>query len=253
MNLFWVINASNWKRLGFFVLAAFFTAGIVYMEAPSLPVFSDQDKPAALHRVEAEKPELALTFDISWGDQELEPILAALEAEKIDMATFFLSAAWAERHPELVQKIVDAGYEIGSHGYKHEHYTTWELEDIKKDMLTAHRVLTELTEEEPTLIRPPNGSFDDRVLGVAQDLGYQVIHWSVQTNDWQQPGVEAIVETATTNIQNGDILHFHASDSATETAEAMPIVLQRLREQGYHFVSISRLVSGADVDLDEAM
>ncbi len=234
-------------------IAAFFTAGILFVESPLLPVFSpgDGEEPVAIHRVEAEHPELALTFDISWGEQQLGPILDVLEDKNIDHATFFVSAAWAERHPDLLESIVDAGYEIGSHGYRHEHYTGWEEEDIKKDIQQAHRILSELTDEPPQLLRPPNGSFDRRVLQVAESMNYDVIHWSIHSHDWENPGVDAIVENATTNISNGDILLFHASDSAKQTPEALPIALDKLESDGYSFVSISQLMTGVEMEAEE--
>lgn len=233
-------------------IAAFFTAGILYVETPLLPVFSpNEEGPVAIHRVEAERPELALTFDISWGEQQLAPILETLQHKNVEHATFFVSAAWAERHPDLLQTIVDAGYEIGSHGYRHEHYTRWEEDQIKKDIQQAHSVLSELTEEAPKLLRPPNGSFDKRVLEVAESLNYDVIHWSIHSHDWENPGVEAIVENTTTNVTNGDIILFHASDSAKQTPEALPIALDKLESEGYSFVTISQLLTGVEMNAKE--
>ncbi|MCR6104930.1 polysaccharide deacetylase family sporulation protein PdaB [Salipaludibacillus agaradhaerens] len=251
MNFIWIWRAKSLKRFMIISIAAFFTAGILYVESPLLPVFSTGDKPVAIHRVEAERPDLALTFDISWGEEQLEPILAVLKEEKVEEATFFVSGAWAERHPDLLEKIDEAGYEIGSHGYRHEHYTLWEEEDVKKDIQRAHNAISELTEEQPKYLRPPNGSFDDRILEVAEDLNYDVIHWSIHTHDWENPGVDTIVANATTNVENGDIILFHASDSAKQTVEALPIVLEKLKKDGFSFVSISHLLSGASVDAKE--
>lgn len=251
MNFIWVWNVKTVKRYMIVGLAAFFTAGILYVEAPFLTVFSPDDDPVAIHRVEAEKPELALTFDISWGEEQLGPILETLEEEGIEYATFFVSAAWAERHPDLLQSIVESGYEIGSHGYRHEHYTRWEDDQIKNDIQQAHRVLSELTETAPQYLRPPNGSFDQRVLDVAASLDYEVIHWSIHSHDWENPGVDMIVENVTTNVENGDIILLHASDSAEQTSEALPIALRKLKDDGFSFVSISQLVTGVDVDTEE--
>ncbi|WP_416148263.1 polysaccharide deacetylase family sporulation protein PdaB [Salipaludibacillus sp. HK11] len=253
MNFIWVWRAKTLKRYMIIGIAAFFTAGILFVESPFLPVFSpdDGDGPVAIHRVEAERPELALTFDISWGEQQLDPILEILEEKKVEQATFFVSAAWAERHPDLLQNIVDAGFEIGSHGYRHEHYTSWEEDQIKKDIQQAHNILSELTEKSPQYLRPPNGSFDKRVLEVADSLNYDVIHWSIHSHDWENPGVDAIVENTTTNISNGDILLFHASDSAKQTPEALPLALDKLEKDGYSFVSISQLMTGVEMDAEE--
>ena len=62
------------------------------------------------------------------------------------------------------------GFEIGSHGNKIDNYSTLSDEEIRKQISTAHGILTELIGKEPNLIRLPNGDFDKRVLRIADDL-----------------------------------------------------------------------------------
>ncbi|SDZ37533.1 polysaccharide deacetylase family sporulation protein PdaB [Evansella caseinilytica] len=246
MNFIWVWNARTLKRYMIIVIAAFFTAGILYVERSQIPVFSNNDTPAAIYKVDAEDQRVALTFNISWGEERAEPILDILKENDIP-ATFFVSAAWAERHPDIVERIIEDGHELGSHGYRHDHYTKWEEDKIKKDIQTAHRILQEVSQEAPTYLRPPNGSFDDRVLQIAEKENYDVIHWSVNSEDWLNPGVEKIVQNVTSQLTNGDIILFHASDSAKQTHEALPVIISQLKNDGYKFDTISQLISGAEV------
>ncbi|MBJ8193529.1 polysaccharide deacetylase family protein, partial [Bacillus cereus] len=85
----------------------------------------------------------------SWGDKRTAPILKVLEDKKVTKSTFFLSAPWSKTHPELVNQIKESGFEIGSHGHKHENYSSLSDEDIRKQISIAHTTLTELTGQSP--------------------------------------------------------------------------------------------------------
>lgn len=250
MNFIWVWNVKTIKRYMIIAIAAFFTAGILYVETPQIPVFSTGDKPVAIYKAETKENMVALTFNISWGEERALPILDTLKENDIQ-ATFFISAAWAERHPEVAERIIKDGHEVGSHGFKHEHYTSWENDQIKKDIQTAHRIIQEVTQEVPKYLRPPNGTFDERVLEVAEGLNYDLIHWSIDSNDWLNPGVDRIVENVTGNVGNGDIILLHASDSAKQTNEALPAIIKKIKERDLEFSTVSQLLSGANVEAEE--
>jgi peptidoglycan/xylan/chitin deacetylase (PgdA/CDA1 family) len=43
----------------------------------------------------------------------------------------------------------------------------------------------------------------------------------------------------------------HASDSCRQTHEALPQIIDQLREKGYEFVTVSELLANADVKSQE--
>ena len=49
--------------------------------------------------------------------------LDTLKKHEVKSATFFLSGSWAERHPDLVERMVKEGYEIGMLGYEYKDYS----------------------------------------------------------------------------------------------------------------------------------
>jgi polysaccharide deacetylase family sporulation protein PdaB len=247
VNVFFVINGKKLKHYLIMLLAAVFTVGVIYAERGNMTVFQTADSPTAIYKVETDKMVLALTFDISWGEKRAEPILHVLKQKGVKKATFFLSSPWAESHPELVKKIVEAGYEIGSHGHKHDNYSQMNDEEIKKQIRMAHGILTEVTGQRPTLLRLPNGDFDKRVLSIAAELGYKTIQWDTDSKDWMNPGVERIVSTVVSRAHPGDIILMHASDSSKQTHEALPVIIDELRSKGYTFATVSELISGTDV------
>ncbi|MCI3926372.1 polysaccharide deacetylase family sporulation protein PdaB [Paenibacillus sp. TRM 82003] len=252
MNVFYVLNGKKLKHYFIMFLAAVFTVGVIYAERGNITVFQQEEGPTAIYQVQTEQKMLALTFDISWGEMRAEPILDILKQKGVQKATFFLSSPWAEAHPEIVKKIVDAGYEIGSHGHKHENYSQLSDEDIRKQIRTAHGILTEVTGQTPKLIRMPNGDFDKRVLKIADELGYKTIQWHTDSKDWENPGVDRIISTVVSRAHPGDIILMHASDSVKQTHEALPTIIDELRAKGYAFATVTELISGTDVKGNKA-
>ncbi|TCW36719.1 polysaccharide deacetylase family sporulation protein PdaB [Laceyella sacchari] len=250
MNMFLVLSAKRLKSTFFIILALFFAMGIFYAENKNIQVFFPIDPgPSAIYSVETNKKQVALTFDISWGEERTGPILDVLEQKGLKKATFFLSSPWAESHPDLVKRIVDMGFEIGSHGHRHDNYSQYSEEQIRTQISKADRILTEVTGKKPKLIRYPNGDFDKRVLRIADQMGYKSIQWDTDSLDWMNPGKEKIINRVLKRVHPGDIILMHASDSCRQTHEALPVIIDSLRKQGYEFVTVSELIAGSEVKM----
>lgn len=248
MNFFYVLNGKTIKQLLLIVLAALFTAWFLYLENyVHIPAFSGKDGPKAVYKGEKD---VALTFNIGWGDEKAEPILDVLAKEKVSTATFFLSGSWAERHPELVSRILKDGYEIGMLGYNYKNYTELEDAEIKKDLARGQEAFRKLNVKEVKLLRAPTGHFDQRTLKVAKNHGLTVVHWSVDSKDWTNPGVNVIIENIS-KAKKGDIILMHASDSAKQTAEALPAIIQYLNQKGLKFVTVSEMIANANAKTEE--
>ncbi|TLS35550.1 polysaccharide deacetylase family sporulation protein PdaB [Pseudalkalibacillus caeni] len=213
------------------------------MEGGDLAVFSTADGPRAVDKVRTKDKKVALTFDISWGESRAIPILEVLKQKNVKNTTFFLSGAWAERHPDTVETIIENGHELASMGYRYKNYTEMEDEEIRKDIVRAQEAIEKISDEVPTLLRPPNGNFDKRVLNISGRLKQTVVHWSLDSEDWQNPGTDKIIENVTENVRRGDIILLHASDSAKQTAAALPVIIDKLKDDGYTFVSVTELIA----------
>jgi len=250
VNYFYVINGKKLKRILFIAVAVLFAAGIVYSEQRNISVFTGE-QPAAIYSVPTEKKLIALTFDISWGEKRAEPIIKILEDKGVKKATFFLSSPWSKAHPEIVNQIKKGGYEIGSHGHKHTNYSALNDDEIRRQISTAHSILSEVSGTNPKLIRMPNGDFDKRVLRIAGELGYSVIQWDTDSLDWKNPGVDAIINRVVSKAHPGDIVLLHASDTCLQTHEALPVIIEQLRAKGYEFVTVSELIEQTKVDNTE--
>lgn len=213
-----------------------------------LSVFAGKLKP--IYAVNVTNQAIGITFDISWGEKTAEPILDILKQEKVQ-ATFFLSSPWAAKHPELVQRMVADGHEIGSHGNRHIDLNTLGPAEIQKEIVSAQTVLENLSGQKVRLIRAPNGAYDNKVISVAQKLDYRVIQWSVDSLDWKRPGPAAVIHNVLDGIRPGQgakpgaIILFHASDSAPDTIGALPTVIRMLKGKGYDLIPVGKLLNGA--------
>ncbi|MDG0810909.1 polysaccharide deacetylase family sporulation protein PdaB [Cohnella rhizosphaerae] len=246
MNYFFVWSGRRIKRYFFLTLAVLLSAGVIWTERDNISVFAPHP-PAAVYSVPTDRKIVALTFDISWGEKRAQPILDILKEKNVKNVTFFLSSPWSKTHPDIVQNIVEGGYEIGSHGHKHVNYSQLSDDEIRKQIQTAHGMLSDQTGKSPNLIRMPNGDFDKRVLRIAEDMNYKVVQWDTDSLDWKNPGVNTIVQRVVTKAHPGDIILLHASDSCLQTHEALPQIIDQLRAKGYEFVTVSQLMSQTEI------
>lgn len=242
-----IFKRPSWRNIALWGILLFVL--VAYRENAT-SVFSEKLKP--IYKATVSTPAIGLTFDISWGENTAEPILDILKQEGVH-ATFFLSSPWADKHQELVQRMVKEGHEIGSHGNRHIDLNALSALEIEKEITTAQQVLERITGSSVRLIRAPNGAYDNKVISTAHKLGYRVIQWSVDSLDWKRPGSSAIINNVLNGIKGGsgakegDIILFHASDSAPDTPQALPTVLKSLKSKGYTLMPIGQLLDKASV------
>jgi polysaccharide deacetylase family sporulation protein PdaB len=190
--------------------------------------------------VETKEPAVALTFDISWGQQQVMGVLGILR-EKNVKSTFFLSGPWAKRYPDLVQEIAAAGHDIGSHGDAHVDLSNYSRDEVAKNISTAHEDLLDTAGRVSPYFRPPNGDYDDVVVDTARSLGYETVIWAVDSLDWKNPGVDFMVERVLGRAFSGAIVLMHASDSSQQIQDALPLIIDGLRGKGFRLVPLSEL------------
>ena len=193
--------------------------------------------------VKTEKKIVALTFDIGNGNQTAKKVLDILLDKRVDKSTFFLSSPMLESFPEVGIRVKQMGYEIGSHGYNHYNYSEYDNQWIEEQVTKAEEIIFKVTGVRPDLIRTPNGDFNQRVLDKLSEMGYTTIHWSADSLDWMNPGVEEITNRVLSRLRPGVIILMHASDTAQQTHEALPFIIDKLREKGFEFATVSELIN----------
>lgn len=246
MRGIWIFNLKKMKQSMLILIAAFFAAMIAFIQTEHVTVTSTSKEPMAISKVNTEKKQMALTFDISWGEIRAEPIINYLKDHHVK-ATFFVTGEWAQTHQDILQKINKDGFEIESHGMKYESYTDRKPQNIRKDIMLANASIKKACGVTPTYIRPPNGAINQEVLKTVSKAHQQVVLWSVNPQDWTNPGTKIITDNILKHSGKGDIILLHASDSAKQTLKALPAIISGLQNKGYTFVTLSKLISNSDV------
>lgn len=237
---------ENWKRYSVVIILALFCALFLWIGQRSLlPAFSNNGEPRALSQGSEKLPLIALTFNISWGNEKVHDILKQLEKHNTQ-ATFFVSGAWAERHPDILEAIHKGEHEIGMLGYAYESYLEMKPEQVTEDLLKAKQAFDKLGFEDTQWIRPPHGHINKEVLEQIEAAGFQTVQWSVNPGDWQNPGTNKIIDFVMNEVSKGDIILLHASDSVKQTSKALEVILPGLKQKGLKFVSVTELVTGSE-------
>ncbi|SCY96584.1 polysaccharide deacetylase family protein [Alkaliphilus peptidifermentans] len=215
--------------------------GIVYflnLGRGGLNVFAPQRR-LPIYSVETSEKVVAISFDAAWGDEFTDDILDALDKYNVK-TTFFLVGFWVDKYPDWVKEMHERGHEVGNHSSTHPHMSKLSKADIAKELKVTGDKIFEITGVQPTVFRPPFGDYNNLLIETAEELGYYTIQWDVDSLDWKEMGVQPVVDRVTRNVKNGSIILFH--NNAKYVAEFLPLVLERLQEQGYKIVPISDLI-----------
>jgi len=244
MTHFYVWKWTHWKRWLTIILIAFFTASLLWVSQNRASPVSSSKETSVLAKGSSDEPHVALTFNISWGEEKVHDILKQLEDHQTQ-ATFFLSGEWAEKHPDIVQKISEDKHDIGMLGYRYKSYLDQNIDQVREDLIHAQEVFEKLGFEDMKLLRTPSGHFNEEVIELTEQLGFQTIHWNVNPNDWENPGTQNIVDMVMQQTDNGDIVLLHASDAVKQTAGALDIILPALSNKGFEFITVTEMVNQA--------
>ncbi|MBD5460026.1 MAG: polysaccharide deacetylase family protein [Lachnospiraceae bacterium] len=199
------------------------------------------DRELPIYCVETDQPYIALSFDAAWGNEDTSKILEILKKHDVK-ATFFMTGGWVESYPDDVKAILADGHDLGNHSENHKNMSQISDAEKKEELMEPHRKVKELTDYDMFLFRPPYGDYDNAVVNVARECGYYAIQWDVDSLDWKDYGVDSIIRTVTEHkhLGNGSIILCH--NGAKYTAEALDTLITTLKEKGYTFVPISKLI-----------
>lgn len=198
--------------------------------------------------VDPSAPMVAFTFDDGPNPEYTQRILDVLNAN-YSHATFFVLGNNAESYPETLQRILASGSEIGNHTYHHTNLTKADNDTIEREISDVNRAVKSATGEETTLIRPPYGAYDDNTLAMLQE---PVVLWDLDTEDWSSRNAQEIAQTVLSTVKDGDIVLMH--DIYDSTAEAVEIMVPKLKEMGFQIVSVSQMAQykGRALELGKA-
>ena len=187
---------------------------------------------------------VALTFDDGPTPKWTPQILAVLNAAHVK-ATFFVIGSQARKYSQLVAREVKDGMEIGSHGALHKRLVNQSATFVRSEVETAATDIMAAGAPRPRLYRMPAGVYDATALQVLGQLGYRVIGWSVDPQDWRHRWTaEQMLTIVKRQVGPGSIIIFHdGTNGSRATVEAAKMVIETLKREGYRFVTVSQLLA----------
>ncbi len=197
----------------------------------------------ALNRLPGSDNVVSISFDDGPNPHATPRILDAL-AERDVRATFFVLGRHADRWPSLVKRMSDEGHQLGNHGYFHRKLHRRSPAYVRDDLTRGADAIERATGMRPRHFRAPHGFRNPWVTPIARSLGERTIGWSLGVWDSARPGVDEIVRRAMSGMRAGSILLLHDGDGydaegdRIQTAEALPYIIDGLRERGFRFATL---------------
>ncbi len=202
---------------------------------------------------------LALTFD-DGPDRRFTPKILDILAEKSVKATFFIVGSAGALNTDLLRRIYREGHEIGNHTFTHLNTTIASPERLQFEINATQRLIESAVGARTTLFRPPYGADLEpqtidgaQVLTLAGALGYLTIGMDIDPKDWQRPLASQIVAATIEQAskRNGKVILLHdAGGLRNSTIEALPQIVDKLREAGFRFLPVHELLG---LSRDEVM
>ncbi|MEU7132381.1 polysaccharide deacetylase family protein [Streptomyces sp. NPDC046261] len=200
---------------------------------PSGPVSAE-----LAHETERGGKSVALTIDDGPDPKWTPQTLAVLKQHGIK-ATFCMIGPPAKTYPGLVKQVVAEGHRLCDHSVDHNTAMDKRSEEYQKQqILDAKKMIEDVAGGgvKVRYYRAPGGAFTPYSRQVAAANGMRPLGWSIDTHDWQRPGVERIVETVKREIGNGPIILLHdGGGERSQSVEALARCITWLKEQGYGF------------------
>ena len=198
------------------------------------------DKDAELYKAYYEKKNrkvVALTFDDGPNPATTNQALDTLSKYGIK-ATFFVLGKNVSGNEEILKRMKADGHVIGNHSWSHPVLSKLSLDEAKKQITDTEDALTKVLGSSSKLMRPPYGAITD---DIRNSLDLSFIMWDVDSLDWKSKNEAAILTEIQHQVANGSIVLMH--DIHSPTVNALPKVIEYLKNQGYTFVTIPEMLN----------
>lgn len=191
------------------------------------------------------KQQIALTFDDAPDTRYTPQVLDILKKHNVK-ATFFVIGKLAEKHPDMVKRIVREGHVLGNHTYNHAQLKKLPMDKFIEDIEKSEAALSPLAGYTPRLIRPPYGAVTDDELAWLKEEGYLTVNWNIDPEDWRGVSGEQVLKRSMEGAKPGAIILMHCATgpdgSLQGTIDALPELISGLRAKGYELVTLPQLL-----------
>jgi peptidoglycan-N-acetylglucosamine deacetylase len=234
-----------------------FTGLVAFIPLNSSDSATAQSTVTTRDTFETNERAVALTFDVTFDRGDAAEVLDILRDRGVT-STWAITGVWAERNPDLMQRIVDEGHQLINHTWHHLSLTgdytgsiTWEPTDplpydqvVRELMRVDELVQRQVGVDMRPYVRPPFGDYSDETLAAFAETGYtENIMWTVDTEGWYGIPADEVVERALDAAEPGANILMHIGHGSTD-GEALPGIIDGYRDMGYEFATVEDFVEG---------
>lgn len=167
----------------------------------TMEMSSSAGKLLPIYSVDTNKQRIAITINCAWNADDIDKILEILDRCNVKL-TFFMVGDWVDKYQDYVKKISDAGHEIANHSDTHPHVNNLSYEQNVEEIKKCTEKIKNITGKDVKLYRGPYGEYNDTVIKAAQDNGYKVIQWSIDTLDYEGLDQSQMWDRINKNLKN---------------------------------------------------
>lgn len=220
------------------------TAGVVLAKQPPALARLLSRQQHVVFQVRTRSPGVALTFD-DGPHPTLTPRILEVLARHDARATFFLLGSRVEDHPAAARAVVDAGHEVGNHGWADEPAVLQPTEAYRRDLERTSAAVAAATGVRPTLTRPGSGVVRPAQVRVATSLGMRTVLGSVAVPDAEVRDVGVAARFVLDRVQPGSVVVLHEGVGARHrVVDLLELLLPELDRRGHRSRTVSDLLGG---------
>lgn len=196
--------------------------------------------PDIVFRVETGRPAVALSLD-DGPDPAVTPRVLDVLAANAATATFFMLGSRAERHPQIVARVVAEGHELGNHGWLDRPCRSLAPAAFADDLTRTHEVLARHARVD--LMRPGSGLIRRDQRRVLPERGYRCALGSVYPFDAWLPAGPRLAADVTRRAGPGDVVILHEGrPDRRRVVAVLEAVLPGLRGRGLEITTLGDLL-----------
>jgi peptidoglycan/xylan/chitin deacetylase (PgdA/CDA1 family) len=231
-------------------------------------IANNEKNPLVILHGPRDKKQIALTFDAEMTDGMKAAYVSGTVKSSYDKriidilnktktkATLFLTGMWIELYPKETEEFArNPLFELGSHSYTDSSYhgACFGLKELSRalameDLGTTEKLLRERAGVDNQLFRFPGGCYSPDDVKLVNQIGDTVVHWDTVGEDGFNENTNQIISNVVDRTQNGSIivLHMNGAPTAPKTADALPMIIEKLNKKGFEFVKVSELLGSSE-------
>lgn len=184
----------------------------------------------------------ALTFDDGPDSWVTPMVLDILKSNNVK-ANFFFLGTQMKYFPGVVERAYNEGHLILNHSFSHPHFTELSKQEIKNQIIYTREEIKSIIGKRPSLVRPPYGETNVRVLATARETKNKIVIWSTDSMDWV-PGIEKheVIQNVLYNVRPGEIILMHSGPGQKTVISTLPEIIKGLKARGFSIVDLGTML-----------